>query len=309
MPLERKSSWAKKQRSKNRNMKTPLLHGLLFVGCLLLRSVPSIAAESATAQNKNTYVIVHGALGGGWDWKNVAQLLSADGNIVYRPTLTGLGERAHLSSPNIGLSTHVNDVVNVILYEDLHDIVLVGHSYAGMVITGLIDRVPERIKHVIYLDAFIPEDGESANECYRVLGVPPFPTDGTEEVRDNGPNQRLKVSNGFISLVGVDPHAPPPLESPQPLRTWTEPVSFKNPTAKGLRGSAVWFLNKGAPHTLAGILFEPFGHRAEARGWKTLYLESDHYAERSHPRELAKLLEQIMRSAAEPDQRPQQQRP
>jgi hypothetical protein len=165
-----------------------------------------------------------------------------------------------------------------------------------MVITGVIDRVPERIKHVVYLDAFIPEDGESANDCYRFIGVPPFPTDGREEVRDNGPNQRLKVSNGFISLVGIDPHSPPPIETPQSLRTWTEPVSFKNPAARRLRGSVVWFVNEGAPHSLAGNWFEPLGRRAEARGWRTLYLESDHYAERSHPREVAERLGEIMRA-------------
>ena len=276
-------------------MRTFPLRGLLSATCLFLFFLSATAADSAPAPAKYTYVIVHGAFGGGWDWKNVAGLLTADGHTVYRPTLTGLGERAHLSSPDIGLSTHVNDIVNVILYEDLHDVVLVGHSYAGMVVSGVIDRVPERIRHVIYLDAFIPEDGESANECWRAQGVPPFRTDGQDEVRDLSPILKMKVSHGFITLTTIDPHTPPPIEAPQPLRTWTEPVSLKNPAAKKLRGSAVWFIEKNDPPTIAGNIL---GQRAAARGWENRFLVSDHLAERTHPRELAALLEQIVREEA-----------
>src|SRR4051812_19715506 len=87
------------------------------------------AVEAATRSPRTTYVIVHGATGGGWDWKTVAGLLEAKGHEVYRPTLTGLGERVHLSNGEINLTTHVMDIVNVILFEDLHDVVLVGHSY------------------------------------------------------------------------------------------------------------------------------------------------------------------------------------
>jgi pimeloyl-ACP methyl ester carboxylesterase len=107
---------------------------------------------------------VHGAWGGGWDWKHVDQLLTADGYKVYRPTLTGQGERSHLASTNIDLDTHIQDIVNVIVWEDLHDVVLVGHSYGGMVITGVADRVPDRIRRLVYVDAFVPDNGESANE-------------------------------------------------------------------------------------------------------------------------------------------------
>ncbi len=104
-----------------------------------------------TAHHKPlTYVIVHGAWGGGWDWRHVDDALTAAGNKVYRPTLTGLGERSHLSSTNIDLSLHIQDIVNVILWEDLHDVVLVGHSYGGMVITGVADRVarPHQARHL-----------------------------------------------------------------------------------------------------------------------------------------------------------------
>ena len=122
-----------------------------FIGCKT--NSPSASPQSAAAGKKSTYVIVHGAWGGSWDWKNVGNLLTADGHTVYRPTLTSLGEHCNLSNTNIDLSTHIQDIVNVILWENLHDIVLVGHSYGGMVITGVADRVPDRIKHLIYIDA------------------------------------------------------------------------------------------------------------------------------------------------------------
>ncbi len=86
---------------------------------------------------------------------------SDDGHVVYRAALTGLGEREHLNSPDIDLQTHINDVVNLILFEDLRDVVLTGHSYGGMVITGVMDRIPERIRHVVFLDAAVPRDGMS----------------------------------------------------------------------------------------------------------------------------------------------------
>ena len=110
-------------------------------------------AGAADAAEKYTYVVVHGATAGGWEWKRAGQFLTADGHTVYRATLTGLGERMHLNSPEIDLRTHVDDVVNLILFEDLHDVVLTGHSYGGMVITGVMDRVPDRIRHVVFLDA------------------------------------------------------------------------------------------------------------------------------------------------------------
>ena len=113
------------------------------------------------------YVIVHGAWGGSWDWRRADSILTAHGHRVYRPSLTGLGDRVHLASPTIGLLTHITDIVNVLVWEDLHDVILVGHSYGGMVITGVADQVPERIRHLIYLDAFLPDSGESVRTLAR----------------------------------------------------------------------------------------------------------------------------------------------
>jgi pimeloyl-ACP methyl ester carboxylesterase len=111
-----------------------------------------------------TYVLVHGGAHGGWCYRDVAGRLRAAGHDVFTPTLTGLGERAHLLSPAVNLDTHIADVVAVLHYEDLRDVVLVGHSYGGMVITGVADRAPERIGHLVYLDAATPVHGESLAE-------------------------------------------------------------------------------------------------------------------------------------------------
>ena len=109
----------------------------------------------------SVFVLVHGAWGGSFGWRYVRPLLQQAGNQVFTPSLTGLGERAHLATPDVNLSTHIQDVCNAIWYEDLSDIILVGHSYGGMVVTGVADRMPERIKHLVYLDAFLPSDGQS----------------------------------------------------------------------------------------------------------------------------------------------------
>jgi len=106
-----------------------------------------------------TYVLVHGAWHGGWCWRRVARALVAAGDDVFTPTLTGLGERAHLLTPEVGLETHVQDVLGVLRAEDLADVVLVGHSYAGLVVDAVADRAPDRVARIVYLDAVVAPDG------------------------------------------------------------------------------------------------------------------------------------------------------
>jgi pimeloyl-ACP methyl ester carboxylesterase len=149
--------------SVNKQFFTKFLAALSIISLVAFDARADDTNSAPAANKKFTYVLVHGAWGGGWDWKHMDDLLTADGNKVYRATLTGQGERSHLASTNIDLDTHIQDVVNIILWEDLHDVVLVGHSYGGMVITGVADRVPDRIKHLIYLNALAPENGESAD--------------------------------------------------------------------------------------------------------------------------------------------------
>ena len=136
------------------------------------------------------FLVCHGAWGGGWSWKKMHPLMQAAGHRLVTPTYTGLGERVHLASPSIDLETHIQDVLNVIRYEDPGDVVLLGHSYGGMVATGVADRARDRVKQLIYLDAFVPDDGQSlfdlneaGREPMRALAnagdgwrVPPNPT-------------------------------------------------------------------------------------------------------------------------------------
>src|SRR3954447_13215918 len=116
---------------------------------------------SGGSSAEKTFVIVHGGWAGGWYFQPVARLLRGAGHEVFTPTLTGIGERSHLMSRDIDLNTHIQDVVNVLEFEDLRDVILVGYSYGGMIVTAVADRVPERISQVIFLDAFLPKNGEA----------------------------------------------------------------------------------------------------------------------------------------------------
>jgi pimeloyl-ACP methyl ester carboxylesterase len=111
--------------------------------------------------SKKTFLVCHGAWSAGWAWKKMHPLMQAAGHRLVTPSYTGLGERVHLANPSIDLDTHIEDILNVIKYEDLRDIVLIGHSYGGMVATGVADRARDRVAQLIYLDAFVPEDGQS----------------------------------------------------------------------------------------------------------------------------------------------------
>jgi len=178
---------------------------------------------------KKSFVLVHGGGHGGWCWQRVAPLLRAAGHEVHTPTLTGLGERAHLLTPEVSLETHVADVANVLAYEDLTDVVLVGHSYGGMVITGVADRAPERVGQLVYLDAAIPRDGE----CL---------ADGSPGVRKFAEADMRLVDGVFLvlwpgpiarAIYGVTDPADlawmEPKLTPQPYRTFTDPLVLRNP--------------------------------------------------------------------------------
>jgi len=117
--------------------------------------------DSSDKTRTRRLVLVHGAYHGGWCWRRVAQVLSARGVDAYTPTLTGLGQRRHLLTPETTLSTHIADIVNLFEFEDLDAAVLVGHSYAGMVIAGVAEAIPERIAHLVFLDAMVPRDGQA----------------------------------------------------------------------------------------------------------------------------------------------------
>ncbi|MGQ0576544.1 MAG: alpha/beta fold hydrolase [Pseudonocardia sp.] len=170
-----------------------------------------------------TYVLVHGMWSGGHSFRRVRPLLARHGHEVFTPTLTGLGERAHLVSPQVDLSTHVQDVVNVLRYEDLREVVLLGHSYGGAVITGCLDHVADRVRHLVYLDAFVPRDGEAV----RPLLGPPRDVAATLPPGDwllpPAPREFATPEETAFAV---------PRRRPHPVRTVLEPVRLSRPLAE-----------------------------------------------------------------------------
>ena len=130
--------------------------------------------QPGTAAKTATFVLVHGAWHGGWCWQRVNDRLTAQGHRVFAPTLTGVCERSHLDSPSVDLSTQIRDVVNEIRWKDLENVVLVGHSYGGMVITGVAEQVASKIASIVYLDAFVPADGQSIGDLGGKVDASPF---------------------------------------------------------------------------------------------------------------------------------------
>jgi len=224
---------------------------------------------------KQTIVIVHGAWGGAWAFKNVEALLRQKGFEVYRPQLTGQGDRVHLARADIGLNTHIDDVVNTILYENLRDITLVGHSYGGMVISGVADRVPDRIKRVVYLDAMVPNDGESVLTVW------------------GGRNDFIKqmTKGDFIVPPWVKPDQPPPHDVPQALKTFTDPIALKNEAARKLPATYILTVEKDK-EAKADDFFSQ-SQRAKERGWTMLQLTADHNPQWSAPEALVEMLASI----------------
>jgi pimeloyl-ACP methyl ester carboxylesterase len=182
-----------------------------------------------------TFVLVHGAWVGGWTWKFVASLLRAVGHEVYAPTLTGLGERVHLAHPGITLDTHIQDVVHVLEYEDLDDVVLVGWSYGGRVVASVTHRVPERLSQVIYLDSIVPGYNDT-NE---------LDEDEQEQVRTQGDGWLIPPRT---EAHNADPINLPPIyipdetlrhwfavrRVPHPAITWIQPLTLDNPAAANI---------------------------------------------------------------------------
>ena len=228
-----------------------------------------------------TYVLVHGAWHGGWCWQKVVPLLRAAGHTVSTPTLTGLGERAHLLSPGITLDTHLQDVVNVLAYEDLTEVILVGHSYGGVVITGVAHRIPERLAHLVYLDAFIPADGEAVFDLLR-------PESGArllDQARSSGDGWQLPPQPlaAFGVSEAADLHWAGAKVGPHPLTTWQQPVAANNPLAATLARTYIWCADFPG--------FTRFAERTRTDPtWRYHELATGHDAMITQPGELAQVL-------------------
>jgi pimeloyl-ACP methyl ester carboxylesterase len=227
-----------------------------------------------------TFVLVHGAWHGGWSWQLVSQQLEAAGHRAITPTLTGLGERAHLISPQVNLATHVEDVAAVLRYEDLRDVVLVGHSYAGLVITGAGAREFDRVAQLIYYDAFLPDDGQSALD----LLPPHVARHFTESAEQHGAGWLMPRRP--LEALGVrSPTAKAWLEPrlvPHPLATYSDKLWF-DLRVRQLPSSYISCTDWAA-------VFAPYAEKAGRLGWPVREITADHEALATAPHLLASVI-------------------
>jgi pimeloyl-ACP methyl ester carboxylesterase len=229
----------------------------------------------------SVYVLVHGAWGGSWCWKGIRRALQARGHEVFTPTLSGVGDRSHLLSPQVNLNTHITDVVNLIRWEELSDVILCGHSYGGCVVTGAADRVADRIGALIYVDAFVPDNGQSLHNTLpavqrdaQVQGaleggdgwrVPPIPA----EVFNVNPRDRSWVNQQ---------------RTLQSLATFQQPLQLTGALER--IKDVTYILATGWEHSP----FPQFYEKAKARGWKTLTMACGHDVMLDKPEELLEVL-------------------
>ena len=228
-----------------------------------------------------TFVLVHGAWSGAHGFRHVRKILQARGHEVFTPSLTGLGERVHLSHPMVNLTTHVRDLVNHVLYEDLHDIVLVGFSYGGMVVTGAVEHLSQRISHLVYLDAFLPSNGESVSSI------------------NHGP-ARTPVGIGNDWLVLSAPRQfDDPIEAqwvtqrrtPHPAGCFTEPVYLAQPLEDYPFSRTYIKATVKVDGEPAAEAFERAGgHARSSAAWHYHEIATNHMVASNRPQELAELL-------------------
>jgi pimeloyl-ACP methyl ester carboxylesterase len=234
-----------------------------------------------------TFLVAHGAWSAGWAWKKMHPLLRARGHALFTPTHTGLGERSHLARPEIDLEAHVADILAVLQFEDLRDLVLVGHSYGGMVATVVADRAVERIARLVYLDAFVPRDGESLLDL-------------------TGAANRERVLAAVHSAQGEGWRVPanplPPDTAPEDV-AWAGPRRMAQPVRTFEQAARLSGAVERLPRTYIyctrpgpGDVFRQFADRARATpGWRCHELDASHNPHITMPDTLASLLDAIAR--------------
>jgi pimeloyl-ACP methyl ester carboxylesterase len=229
-----------------------------------------------------TFLICHGAWSAGWAWKKVRPLLRAAGHEIFTPTYTGLGERAHQAAAGVDLETHIKDVLAVIEFEDLKDFVLVGHSYGGMVATGVADRVPERIRQLVYLDAFVPVDGQSLLDLAPGRQAQPTPAGGENWLIPPNPPSPDTSEADLAWLT--------PRRRPQPVKTFTQPLRLRK-AAPSFPRSYIYCTRKTQDD-----VFMQFSRRFKSDpAWRYYEIDSSHSPNVTAPEALVRLLGQIAR--------------
>lgn len=237
----------------------------------------------STSSKHPVYVLVHGAWHGGWCWQRVSKQLREHDATVYTPTLSGLGEHKNILSPAVNLETHISDIVNLIEMEDLHNVILVGHSYAGTVIAGVADRIPERLSKLVFLDAILPENGQSAFSI-QPKAVQDVMAKAAE--KDNGLTlpawsaETFGVSNpADISWVNAR-------LAGQPFRTFTQPLVLQHPYGNHLPLIYIACTVKMLPAIV------PFAEKTKnSKDWQYYALATGHDAMITAPGKTAALLE------------------
>lgn len=230
-----------------------------------------------------TFVLVHGAWHGGWCWRRVADLLERGGHKVFAPTLTGLGERSHLLSPNVTLGTHITDIVNVIKWEGLSDIVLCGHSYGGAVVTGVAEQAQPAISSIVFLDAFVPEDGET------LLGLASPPTrDAINGALQRGETILKPVPASVFRVNEKDRAWVDSMCVPQPLATFTDKVTVTGARERIAKKS--YIRAKGYP---SQSFDEAQAKVTKKSGWQIYEMPSGHDAMVDMPERLAEILLEV----------------
>lgn len=225
-----------------------------------------------------TFVVAHGAWSAGWAWKKMHPLMSARGHRLVTPTCTGLGERGHLARPDIDLDTHIADILGVLEIEDLTSVNLIGHSYGGMVATGVADRARSRIAKLIYLDAFAPNGGDSAFDC-----LPP----PARAQRQSGTGWQIPPGPMPPDTSAEDRAWCDPRRLPQPRKTFEQKLALNNGPLTLPRH---YILCTRVP---PDDRFRPFYERAKREGWSTSEIDASHNPHITCPDVLADLLDRI----------------
>ena len=232
----------------------------------------------------STYVLVHGAWRGSWIWKRVRRLLQARGHEVFTPTLTGVADRSHLSLPSVNLDTHITDVVNLIRWEELSNVILCGHSYGGCVVSGVADRVPDQIGALVYLDAFVLENGQCLNDM-----IP-------QDVRSERIAQAEEVGEGWklppisaeeFNVNSKDRDWVNRQSTMQSLACFEQPLSLTG-ALNHIKNVTYILASNWSPSP-----FPQFYEKAIARGWKTITIECGHDVMLDRPEELAEQLSTV----------------
>ena len=249
----------------------------LLGGTLATVSAGLFDYSKVQAQSKRSpFVLVHGAWHGGWCWRRVVDRLTEKGRYVVAPTLSGVCERSHLANDSIKLSTHIDDVVNEIRWKDLDGIVLVGHSYGGMVITGVAERVRERIAAIVYLDAFLPKDGESLSTVGGRTATP-YP----EHVAPPIPAATFRVNAKDAAWVDSK-------MTPHPVKCFTEALQVRG--AYSTIPQKLYIRARGFPSASFDAAFD---RCRTDRTWRTIEMKCGHDIMIDQPAELAAILEQL----------------